>query len=407
MKLFNPASLFTHLPYRGKELDEATDSENTDIRITRSLTTAYTVALSLIALLSIGAHLLLDNVIKENVSSAKVINVAGRQRMLSQRISIYATALEQGNIDLKPEFLKLTTLMEQSHKALVYGNGKLDLTHKLTPELRQLYFSEPDALDRRTRTFIKNTKILANSTDSNQRQEAYKKIQAASLKHLLPMLDEAVFLFESDTTERTMRLRNVQQAMLVILLMALSLEAAFIFRPMVHRVKEATFKLYNLAMHDALTELYNRRHFMETGRRELLLAQRRQQPATLLMIDIDHFKRINDTYGHATGDAVLKKFAIVLLQALRQTDIIGRIGGEEFAIILPDCDAPSSQSVAERIRATMAETRLRNPSDLSWTVSIGIAILDEGTDNLDSLMQKADAALYRAKESGRNQVVIS
>lgn len=165
-------------------------------------------------------------------------------------------------------------------------------------------------------------------------------------------------------------------------------------------------RFVNQARVDYLTNLSNRRYFMEQAEAELHRALRYETPFALLMIDIDHFKQINDTYGHKTGDLVLQKLSELLKQSLREVDILGRIGGEEFAILLPESKLENAVEVAERLRTQIANSMLveENGVAIRFTVSVGIALLDSGNKTLDALFAQADEALYKAKNSGRNCV---
>lgn len=162
--------------------------------------------------------------------------------------------------------------------------------------------------------------------------------------------------------------------------------------------------LLRQARTDFLTGAANRQHFMETAERLWLRAQRDGAPISILMIDIDHFKRINDTYGHLAGDDVLRAFAAVCCDALRPSDLFGRLGGEEFAAVLPRADLPGAQEAAERLRAAVAALEPQTGGVRARvTVSIGVA-QSAGDDRLDDAIARADAALYVAKQSGRNRV---
>lgn len=168
-------------------------------------------------------------------------------------------------------------------------------------------------------------------------------------------------------------------------------------------------KLELQANRDYLTGLSNRRHFLEQGEIELSRAKRYGNALSIFMLDIDHFKRINDTHGHKAGDLVLQKLSTVCQQTLRTVDIVGRIGGEEFAVLLPETDAGQAAEVGERLRENIANSNviLDAGLPLQFTVSIGIATLKDNSINLDMLLNLADQALYDAKNSGRNRVCIN
>lgn len=168
-------------------------------------------------------------------------------------------------------------------------------------------------------------------------------------------------------------------------------------------------ELERLATTDSLTGLFNRRHFMERLGVEVVRAQRYSSPLTLLMMDLDHFKRVNDTYGHLVGDDVLSKTGDLIREIVRVTDIPGRFGGEEFCIIMPETDMQGAQTFGERLRKRMADEECVSASGQSFrvTCSIGIALLNGSVRETNDLLAAADQALYRAKEMGRDRVCLA
>jgi len=172
------------------------------------------------------------------------------------------------------------------------------------------------------------------------------------------------------------------------------------------KLQSATRKLELLASTDPLTGAYNRRHFLDTGNVELGRSKRYKQPFTVLMLDIDHFKAVNDTYGHSVGDDALKRTVLVILEALRSEDTLGRIGGEEFAVICPQTDSPNAAMVAERIRESIAKISIETPlGPLDFTMSIGVSEGVAEDNDIEDALKRADSALYDAKEQGRNRVI--
>lgn len=160
---------------------------------------------------------------------------------------------------------------------------------------------------------------------------------------------------------------------------------------------------------DHLTGLSNRRHFMAQGEVELSRAIRYDTPLSILMLDIDLFKNVNDTYGHQVGDTALQVLSKICQNILRQVDVAGRLGGEEFAVILPETASKEALEIAERLREAIANTEVTMPVGLPihFTVSIGVTTLHDKNVNLDMLLNQADKALYEAKETGRNKVCVS
>ena len=167
-------------------------------------------------------------------------------------------------------------------------------------------------------------------------------------------------------------------------------------------------RLIELATTDSLTGLPNRRHFIERITQELNRIHRFGKSACLLMLDLDHFKLVNDRYGHASGDFVLKSFAKMMRAQLRQTDMAGRLGGEEFAILLPETELDSAGIFADRLRQRLASLP-QNTGDIEFwvTVSIGYTSLSASDKHVDEALARADQALYRAKENGRNRIEVS
>lgn len=165
-------------------------------------------------------------------------------------------------------------------------------------------------------------------------------------------------------------------------------------------------ELRRLADIDVITGTNSRRHCMELAKLEAEHCRRYGHPLAILMLDIDHFKRINDTHGHAAGDEVLRQLTVLCVATLRQHDVLGRLGGEEFAAFLPETDLEGARSTAERLRTIIADL------DMTWdnrvfrcTVSIGATLLRDQED-FDTALRRTDQALYEAKARGRNQVVV-
>ena len=163
-------------------------------------------------------------------------------------------------------------------------------------------------------------------------------------------------------------------------------------------------QLRQQALSDGLTGLCNRRHFNELAEKELARARRHRHSTALLMLDIDHFKRINDAHGHPQGDRVLQRVAELLRQQLRREDTAARVGGEEFALLLPRTDREAAQVLAERVRLAVRGLTELLPGGSGISCSLGVAICAQGDDRLEQLYARADAQLYLAKQGGRDRV---
>jgi len=170
--------------------------------------------------------------------------------------------------------------------------------------------------------------------------------------------------------------------------------------------KKMEEELRTLATMDGLTGAYNRRHYLHKADIEVPRAQRYTHPLSVLMIDLDLFKGVNDTFGHAGGDEVLRRFVSTVRESLRGPDVLGRIGGEEFAIMLPETDLVGATALAERIRTDIQNLNIHwDKHIINITASIGVALLQKNDKDIHDIMVRADKALYTAKSEGRNRVV--
>ncbi|WP_448567438.1 diguanylate cyclase [Thalassotalea ganghwensis] len=172
-------------------------------------------------------------------------------------------------------------------------------------------------------------------------------------------------------------------------------------------LEKANQELAILSQTDGLTKLFNRTHWENCLQAEYKRWLRSQNASCLVMLDIDHFKRVNDEYGHMVGDEVIRHIAKLIRDQVRETDVSGRYGGEEFAILLADTDLASAKTFAERLRRNVEESVVKyNDIDIKYTISIGIAEVSHSIDNYEAWIECADAALYMSKEGGRNRITL-
>ena len=167
-------------------------------------------------------------------------------------------------------------------------------------------------------------------------------------------------------------------------------------------------EIYRLTTTDGLTGVYNKRFFIETLEREMGRCYRYQRPLSLIMIDIDHFKKINDQHGHLAGDTILKQVAVLIAAHVRREDIFARYGGEEFGLILPEVEGDGAMQLAEKLRGLVEAAPLAwDGNAIPVTISLGVSPLPEDNATPEEFIQRADACLYRAKNAGRNQCVLA
>ncbi|MBI4762968.1 MAG: GGDEF domain-containing protein [Chloroflexi bacterium] len=182
---------------------------------------------------------------------------------------------------------------------------------------------------------------------------------------------------------------------------------AYITLRLTYQLDLAEERLRQLAITDELTQAYNRRYFIEIATKVLAGTKRYGDSFAIIIFDIDDFKRINDTYGHAAGDQVLRMISEICTTHIRDSDIFARYGGEEFVILVQRCSPTDIVKFAERIRITLSQARvLYNQVEIQFTVSMGAGIFDSQTPDLDTILTRADAALYAAKKQGKNCTVL-
>ena len=269
-----------------------------------------------------------------------------------------------------------------------------------------------DELDNKVSEWEVRQKNILKAVQKNDYQTAQKLINLSgtkSLNEINILIDYVLDFAHSKGAEFTQDVENHSSSIishtdyLLFLLVILVMATAFI---VLWRVLYLQRELNRIATTDFLTGIPNRRSFMEMGERELRRSIRYGNHFALAVVDLDLFKKINDTYGHQVGDVVLKQFCRICEKDLRETDILGRIGGEEFAIMLPNTSLPAARDVIERIRANIekADIQIEKGKSLHFTASFGLTKNDD-IPELELIFKSADQALYQAKETGRNKVV--
>ena len=371
------------------------------------LTRCYIIALALIGIMSIASHIVLSEALKSDEGSAQIINMTGRQRMLSQRIVGLSAELIAGDEGARGELRETTRQLRESHAHL------LRLAAAAPPpvgvQLKSEYFGT-DAVDRRMTEFsdaaARIALLPAGAGAAAFRSGDFTLLSAEARGPLLSGLEQIVRIQQRASEDRSNRLMTIQWSILAVVIVTLLMEALFIFRPMARRLAEHVRQLMHLVDVDFLTGLNNRRSFSERSSRIIDQARRHDRPVAVMLIDADHFKRVNDEHGHPAGDTVLVALARALQAEARSCDVVGRIGGEEFAVLLPETTVAEAVMVAERVRSTIAANPI--PVDgrhLVQTVSIGVGRVPiEHDDPLASALKVADTMLYKAKAAGRNRV---
>jgi diguanylate cyclase (GGDEF)-like protein len=385
-------------------LDSAQDKDKQQ----QTLTMAYMGALSVIAVLTIISHFLTAYITNSQKENAEITFAMTNMRSQADIIVSQASTFKMSSNSFDDDLLgKSIDKLKQESDDIEAGRSG-DTIH-------DIFHADPYLLNDKIGTFITAAGEFARFQRTGQRTEAeaaFNVFRDRIAKLLSVNLDLALEEYHTGVLEQVKRSFRLQNASVMVILAVLLLEATFIFRPLVLRLAEYHKDLIRLALTDVLTGLNNRRAFMQLASAGLDHFHRHKKPFALVIMDLDKFKNVNDTYGHKVGDLVLQHYSGVLLKFLRKHDILGRIGGEEFAIFLPQTSAQEAQQIMERLRKTVMETPCpyMDKDDknqlLSYTSSFGIVAVTSGTWTLDNLLIKADENLYKAKEQGRNCVIL-
>ncbi|MCI5043161.1 MAG: diguanylate cyclase [Aquisalinus sp.] len=372
-------------------------------------TVCYVVALTLIALASVGIHWAERETIARQEQNAELINVAGRQRMLSQRIVSLDLRLRNTEpqaveyAPLKSSLQEAVALMSASHERLAEDDLILPEKAPLFNDIERLYFGD-SRLDHRVRKFLADAS--QPRVGSSLLSPSQSLLLAEQADTLLPDLNQAVSLYEENARAEIQRIESFTQAGVLFILGLLLAEALLIFRPLGKRLHGAETHLQAIASTDPLTGCHNRRGLMSAARSSLAYFSRHRREVAAIIFDIDHFKKVNDTYGHGTGDEVIKFVVDRALASIRASDIMGRIGGEEFVIFCPDTSDEQAGVVAEKVRKVIESTPYRDgPLDIRVTCSFGVFAQQPDKNTCPAwFIERADEALYAAKRAGRNRV---
>lgn len=367
----------------------------------RNLKFIYALVFASLAGWALFAYITTTDIINNQQSYANIINITGKQRMLSQKITLLAYRFYETRDEAhKTHLISLYTSMQSEH-------AYITATHVKSEATKAIYFNEPVQLNAKVEQFFK---LIAKYIAEEDLASLYK-IESYSFS-LLPLLDDAVTVFEQESKDKTDLLLGRELFILVGTIITLILESVFIVLPAIRHteihegklkelVKERTQELEKISVTDELTKLYNRRKTDETLSFEMERAKRSKGSFGIIMIDIDKFKDINDTYGHLTGDDVLQEIAKILCENVRKIDVLGRWGGEEFLIVDSESDSNKLRKFAGKIRKAVEEHDFDKVGKV--TCSIGVTQYDDG-DTISNLIKRADEALYMAKDSGRNCV---
>lgn len=372
----------------------------------------YLPALILIGLVAFVSNLFVIHIIERQDTITAIVSVGSKHRMLSQRIAglSFEFIHQQGDAreQTKKRLAQSLEDLTRFHEALVKGDPELGLPGGYSDEVDEILFSEPYVLDEQVRLFIVQATDFLTTPEMMQTitNPNLIDIRTAATQPLTHALDALVQQIENEARDGIQWRQQVLLASLALVLVSLACVAVFIFHPLFAHLTRQQEELNEMALTDPLTGCHNRRSFVSIAEDELLRVRRYKVDSAVLMLDIDKFKNINDTYGHAVGDEAIKTLVYVTVDKLRRTDILGRMGGEEFAVLLPETTRAQAIFAAGKLREAIEEAETpHEDGTLSFTASIGIAILRGDDESIHDSLNRADICLYAAKEGGRNKVV--
>jgi len=364
---------------------------------------SYAVVFISLACWAVYAYLTTTEIIQNQNKYAHIINISGKQRMLSQKTALIAKRYyETNNQVFKKHLIELYDLMKQDHNEIV--------SKYLTFEkAAAIYHHFPGDLKNKIDLYL----ILLSSFISNGDRKTLEKIEEISFE-LLPHINNVVYVFENESNEKTKELMGRELFILVGTLFTLVFEAIIIVIPVIRTslrkeselrqlVAGRTRELEALSETDQLTKLFNRRKIDSILESEVEQARRYKHSFSLILIDVDSFKRVNDTYGHQVGDRVLQTISTLFSSSVRKSDLVGRWGGEEFLIVSLEKDLDKIKVFSEKLRSLIENQNFDRVGNV--TCSFGIAHYVQG-DTVDSLLSRTDVALYKAKAAGRNCVKV-
>jgi diguanylate cyclase (GGDEF)-like protein len=376
----------------------------------------YISALLIIGFLSLTSYVTVDRLIAQTAVFAVVTNYGDRQQLLTERVTNLALDYVHENNALarRGKHKQLKTAIEELetiYLTLTRGDEIQGIPALSSDGIDKVFFGDPHQLDMNMRLFITHTNdLLAKPWAPDIARNTYfVQLRTNASRHLLNALEDLEREFDQEAKDSILGLRLILLAILILTLSALLAIAIYVFRPLFARIAKQQLEMISLAQTDPMTNLFNRRYFMENADAEIARHQRYGRKLSVLALDIDHFKNVNDTYGHSVGDEAIIHTVRVCQENLRKNDIMGRTGGEEFTILLPETGIAEATLVAEKLRRSIAESKIKPTSKevgtIRLTVSIGVANLKEEDVSFFDLHKRADTCLYAAKNQGRDRVI--
>ncbi len=373
----------------------------------------YLSSLAAIIILAVCSLAVIDHIASEESLMVDVNDIGGRQRMLSERVVhlLLEYAMEQDAVTRGRTIERIQQSLQsflETHYLLIRGqlsNGELVV---FEDNIDTLFFGAPEYLDEQARLFVYNTReTLARKWSPELISSFYlRELRKASILSLHNGLQTLAKLYTQNSKARITHLRIVIAFLLSAIILLVIGIGIFVYKPLFKRIVSQQEEMHQLAYFDSLTNCHNRRSFLINADLEFDACRENRQSLSILFIDIDYLKTINDTFGHAMGDIAIQEITQICQNNLRDVDTLGRVGGDEFGILLPECDMENATHTAERMRQNMSEHSIPGiAGDMQLSISIGVATVIEHDKNAYETINRADQNLYEAKRTGRNLII--
>ncbi|NWO04280.1 MAG: GGDEF domain-containing protein [Alteromonadaceae bacterium] len=372
----------------------------------------YLAGLLMVGAAVTASHILVDRKMSVTRTAARILELGHEQSLLAERVNhlsyryvLGATGgFEQG---VDKALVNAVSRMHRNHLTLLREPAFIGFAAAAD----DIYFAPQYELDLKIRTFLGAARELAhrNPASVTEHSPLVRFLDAEKTQELHDLLEKTVNIYKASAEKALSAANKTLWTLYVLIILVLLGEGLLVSRLIVASLARQAEEYRELAHTDPLTGCRNRRSFMQAAREEQGLVNRGGHQSALLMLDIDHFKNINDTWGHATGDEVIRALVNTCLTHLRGNDVLGRLGGEEFAVLLRGASAKNAARVGEALRQHLEDCSVElqtNGELVDFTASIGVAALSAEDDSPLDALERADQALYIAKTSGRNRVVV-
>ncbi len=380
------------------------------------MTLRYLAALLMVGGTTCAAYLVMYGMLHHLLSHHNAVQALGEQqglthRMLHQADGFLHSEGPEEKAQARLALLESLDEMEDTHGEMTGGADHLPSLKD--PDLHDAYFHAEDGLHTLLVEYFEAVRELIDMEDTHDidrsHPHAIHVLETLPIK-IMERIQHVMEVHDAESQERIDMALMLGGGLVGAALLVLCLAGLMVFRPMTGAIMkertalaEANVTLERLATRDNLTQAFNRTKFDDVSKAEMARAQREGKPLGCIMLDVDHFKKFNDTYGHAVGDAVLKHVAALLETNTRATDYVFRWGGEEFLVLAPGNTLNDAYDTAEKLRAVIAGTA--TPDGHTVHISVGVTTTD-GNESIDAVTHRADEALYESKEAGRNRVTM-